>query len=135
MPYSFFILSMVTSPRNYVFRRPRFSCRCNSRSVHLPFQPLESSIRFMLNVSAFNPEKYLFFQIKSINTFFEWLNQSAILQLFPEIDEQGEQLHWRERQFMYGGASLRLGPPRLRQLRVKTGTHFYTITKRSTEFC
>ena len=60
-------------------------------------------------------------QIKSINSFFEWLNQSAILQLFPEYDEQGEQLHWRERQFIYGGASLRLGPPRLRQLRVKKG--------------
>ena len=64
----------------------------------------------------------LFFQIKSINSFFEWLNKSAILRLFPEYDEQGEQLHWRERQFIYGGASYRLGPPRLRQLRVKKGS-------------
>ena len=66
-------------------------------------------------------------QIKSINGFFDWFNNSAIMRLFPEEDVNGDRLHWRERQFITGGASFRLGPPRLRQLRVKKGITLFDI--------
>ena len=60
-------------------------------------------------------------QIRSINDYYEWLNNTAIQRLFPENDINGDRLHWRQRQFITGEASFRLGPPRLRQLRVKKG--------------
>jgi hypothetical protein len=43
---------------------------------------------------------------------------------FPEtnIDSGNTPLHWRERQHIEGGHLFRVGPPRLRQLRIRKGT-------------
>ncbi|KAL4240289.1 polycystic kidney disease protein 1-like [Mactra antiquata] len=60
-----------------------------------------------------------FTKIKSINEYFDWLRNTAIVNMFPEteIDGNRTELHWRVRQFIQGGVLFRVGPPRLRQLR------------------
>ena len=58
-------------------------------------------------------------QIKTAGDVYNWLNISVIPSLFPEFDLNGAPLHWTVRQFTNGYNNLRLGPPRLRQLRVK----------------
>ncbi|KAK3583595.1 hypothetical protein CHS0354_039414 [Potamilus streckersoni] len=60
-------------------------------------------------------------QIQSKEDFFTWLNKTAFPCLFPERTPSGQELHWREREFIAGFGSYRLGPPRLRQLRVREG--------------
>ncbi|XP_060565690.1 polycystin-1-like protein 2 [Ruditapes philippinarum] len=62
-----------------------------------------------------------FNSIKSPNDLFKWINDTMIPYLFREHDEYGMVLHWTERQFTYDH-HLRLGPPRLRQLRTKQVT-------------
>ncbi|XP_060581115.1 polycystin-2-like [Ruditapes philippinarum] len=53
---------------------------------------------------------------------FTWLKSSAIPSLFPEYNIIGEPLHWTEKQFTTGLNDLRLGPPRLRQVRTTNGS-------------
>ena len=62
-----------------------------------------------------------FKQIKTPGDVYIWLNKTVFPSLFPEFDLNGDRFHWRERQFMNGIHSLRLGPPRLRQMRVTQG--------------
>ncbi|XP_053378970.1 uncharacterized protein LOC123526495 isoform X2 [Mercenaria mercenaria] len=64
-------------------------------------------------------------QFQAITTpgdLYNWLNMSVIPSLFPEFDANGAPLHWTVRQFTTGYNNLRLGPPRLRQLRTKNNT-------------
>jgi hypothetical protein len=61
-------------------------------------------------------------QIKTPGDVYNWLNISVIPSLFPEFDINGAPLHWTVRQFTNGYNNFRLGPPRLRQLRMKNST-------------
>ncbi|XP_045163703.2 polycystic kidney disease protein 1-like 2 [Mercenaria mercenaria] len=63
-----------------------------------------------------------FHSITTPGDLFVWLNTSVIPSLFPEFDMNGAPLHWTVKQFTTGYVNLRLGPPRLRQLRTKNGT-------------
>ncbi|XP_045161835.2 polycystic kidney disease protein 1-like 2 [Mercenaria mercenaria] len=63
-----------------------------------------------------------FHSISTPGDLFVWLDTSVIPSLFPEFDMNGAPLHWTVKQFTTGYVNLRLGPPRLRQLRTKKGT-------------
>ncbi|XP_060599389.1 polycystin-1-like protein 3, partial [Ruditapes philippinarum] len=62
-----------------------------------------------------------FSKIQTSTDFYTWLNKTAIMKSFPEtnIDSGNTPLHWRERQHIEGGHLFRVGPPRLRQLRIR----------------
>ncbi|XP_052820335.1 polycystin family receptor for egg jelly-like [Mya arenaria] len=55
--------------------------------------------------------------IKSQGDMYNWLNVSVIPNLFPEFDINGSPLPWYEKKFISRYNTMRLGPPRLRQLR------------------
>ncbi|XP_052760826.1 polycystic kidney disease protein 1-like 2 [Mya arenaria] len=59
--------------------------------------------------------------IKTQGDMYNWLNVSVIPSLFPEFDINGSPLHWYDKKFMAGYNTMRLGPPRLRQLRTTNG--------------
>ncbi|XP_052217966.1 polycystic kidney disease 2-like 1 protein [Dreissena polymorpha] len=61
-----------------------------------------------------------FTEIKKQHDYFEWLNKTVLPRMFPEVDINNETLHWRLQQFIEGGTKYRVGPPRLRQLRIKS---------------
>jgi hypothetical protein len=69
---------------------------------------------------------FIFLKIKAPNDLFKWINDTMIPYLFRERDEYGMVLHWTERQFTHDH-HLRLGPPRLRQLRIKRGIQNVTF--------
>lgn len=50
-----------------------------------------------------------------------WLETIAFPTLFPQSEYNGERLHWRYRQYTAGLANFRVGPPRLRQVKVIQG--------------
>ncbi|XP_045214928.2 uncharacterized protein LOC123565009 [Mercenaria mercenaria] len=60
-----------------------------------------------------------FSSIRTTEDFFDWLNNTAIINAFPEYEKDADStpLHWRVRQFTEGGSHFRVGPPRLRQVR------------------
>ena len=53
--------------------------------------------------------------------YIKWLKTTAFPVLYPETDYNGDRLHWRLRQYFHDLTSFRVGPPRLRQLRVVDG--------------
>lgn len=61
---------------------------------------------------------------------FNWINKTMIPYLFREHDDDGHILHWIERQ-MTKDRHVRIGPPRLRQLRIKNGISLLTSTQTS----
>ncbi|XP_052820375.1 polycystic kidney disease protein 1-like 2 [Mya arenaria] len=61
-------------------------------------------------------------KIKTQGDMYTWLNVSVIPSLFPEFDINGSPLQWSDKKFIAGYNTMRLGPPRLRQLRAKNGT-------------
>jgi hypothetical protein len=69
----------------------------------------------------------LILQISTIDEFFSWLNDTAIVNLFPDNHYTGERLPWRVRQFMNDGSNFRVGPPRLRQMRTIKKSAFNII--------
>ncbi|KAL3877870.1 hypothetical protein ACJMK2_035514 [Sinanodonta woodiana] len=75
-----------------------------------------------------------FREINSTADLFTWLNKTALPSLFPERSLNGQKLHWREREFIAGFGSYRLGPPRLRQLRVKEAEIFIPHLGKFTSF-
>jgi hypothetical protein len=50
-----------------------------------------------------------------------FLSQTLIPNLFPENDYSGQALSWRYKLFSLDGVSFRLGPVRVRQIRVNPG--------------
>ena len=61
-------------------------------------------------------------QIKKPGDLFMWINETVIPALFPVEDINGNTLHWYYKKFATGYEFLRVGPPRLRQLRTTRGT-------------
>ncbi|VDI61169.1 Hypothetical predicted protein [Mytilus galloprovincialis] len=59
-----------------------------------------------------------FGKITHVKDYMKWLRYTAFPELYPETDYTGERLHWRLRQHFHDLTSFRVGPPRLRQLRV-----------------
>ena len=64
---------------------------------------------------------WTFFQIRNTSMFMAWLNITFLPTYFAFHDYDGNILHWRQRRFLEELANYRLGPARLRQLRVKPG--------------
>ncbi|KAL4220971.1 Single-stranded DNA-binding protein 3 [Mactra antiquata] len=57
--------------------------------------------------------------MKTPGDIYTWLNVSVFPSLFPEVDYNGRLLEWTEKDFTTGQNNIRVGPPRLRQLRSK----------------
>ena len=51
----------------------------------------------------------------------KWIDETFIKEFFKHDDYTGNKLHWRERMFLGNRANFRLGPARLRQLRIDKG--------------
>jgi len=59
-----------------------------------------------------------------MSEYYDWMNQTVLPTMFPQVDYTGVNLHWRKRQFIADLAKFRVGPPRLRQLRTTKGRSF-----------
>lgn len=59
-----------------------------------------------------------FKKITTTNQYMKWLETIAFPTLFPQSEYSGERLHWRYRQYAAGLTNFRVGPPRLRQVKV-----------------
>ncbi|KAK3090920.1 hypothetical protein FSP39_015723 [Pinctada imbricata] len=57
-------------------------------------------------------------QILTHDDYVKWLSETVFPAVFPEEEYNGERLHWRWRQYFSDLTNFRVGPPRLRQLRV-----------------
>ncbi|XP_050405684.1 polycystic kidney disease protein 1-like 2 [Patella vulgata] len=57
--------------------------------------------------------------------YFEWMNKTALPALFPETDYRGIRMTATQRRFSYNSANLKVGPPRLRQVRARIGNCSY----------
>ncbi|XP_061175577.1 uncharacterized protein LOC133184503 [Saccostrea echinata] len=62
-----------------------------------------------------------FEEIKTTEQYLDWLKKVAFPTLFPEKEYNGDRLYWRHRQYAEGLTNFRVGPPRLRQVRVVEG--------------
>jgi len=71
---------------------------------------------------------YIYIQINTTNDYIKWLDQVALPVLFPQKLYDQSKLHWRQRQFYSDLTLFRVGPPRLRQLRVKEGSYIFKYT-------
>ncbi|XP_055955095.1 polycystic kidney disease protein 1-like 2 [Patella vulgata] len=60
-----------------------------------------------------------FEQIKSHDDFFEWVDKTMIPAMFPTGDFRGNALDWRRKLFFDDHVNFRVGPARLRQVRIK----------------
>ncbi|KAJ8307755.1 hypothetical protein KUTeg_014695 [Tegillarca granosa] len=60
-----------------------------------------------------------FTKITNTEQLIQWFNWTAFPALFPEKEYNSKQLHWRWRQYFSDLYNYRVGPPRLRQLRVR----------------
>ncbi|VDI23342.1 Hypothetical predicted protein [Mytilus galloprovincialis] len=89
-----------------------------------------------------------FGKITHVKDYMKWLRYTAFPQLYPETDYTGERLHWRLRQNFHDLTSFRVGPPRLRQLRVtdssevlpffgkiRTRPKYYLPMEENRDFC
>ncbi|CAC5377684.1 PKD1L2 [Mytilus coruscus] len=89
-----------------------------------------------------------FGKITHVKDYLKWLRYTAFPELYPETDYTGERLHWRLRQYFHDLTSLRVGPPRLRQLRVtessevlpffgniRTRPKYYLPVEENRDFC
>ena len=56
-----------------------------------------------------------------MGNYFDWLEQYFVPNYFVETDINGVQLNWRERKYLVDQSSYRVGPARLRQLRMPLG--------------
>ncbi|XP_021356998.1 polycystic kidney disease protein 1-like 2 [Mizuhopecten yessoensis] len=56
--------------------------------------------------------------ITTTANYIDWLKLTAFPALFPEYEYNGEKMHWRWRQYYADLTNFRVGPPRLRQVRV-----------------
>ncbi|XP_077980091.1 polycystin-1-like protein 2 [Glandiceps talaboti] len=54
----------------------------------------------------------------------DWIEASLIPGLYAKMYYTGEEMHWRHKRFIKNRESYRVGPARIRQLRVKPGTTF-----------
>ncbi|WAR15291.1 PKD2-like protein, partial [Mya arenaria] len=66
-------------------------------------------------------------KIKTQGDMYTWLNVSVIPSLFPEFDINGSPLQWSDKKFIAGYNTMRLGPPRLRQLRAKNAVDIWGL--------
>ncbi|XP_033737965.1 polycystic kidney disease protein 1-like 2 [Pecten maximus] len=86
--------------------------------------------------------------IKTTVNFIDWLKLTAFPALFPEYEYNGEKMHWRWRQYYADLTNFRVGPPRLRQVRVveeeadypffgriKTFPEYSFTSEESKDFC
>ena len=71
----------------------------------------------ILNTMNRNPSEP-FHKINSTASFYSWLEQTAIPAILPVEDFKGDSLHWSDQQYIGDLTNFRIGPPRLRQLRV-----------------
>ncbi|XP_046352109.2 polycystic kidney disease protein 1-like 2 [Haliotis rufescens] len=62
--------------------------------------------------------EYPFEGIQSYDDFFTWAQSTFIPRLFPETDIRGSRLPWRKRLFFSDLINFRVGPARIRQLRM-----------------
>ncbi|WAR15130.1 PK1L2-like protein, partial [Mya arenaria] len=65
--------------------------------------------------------------IKTQGDMYNWLNVSVIPNLFPEFDINGSPLPWYEKKFIARYNTMRLGPPRLRQLRANNAVDIWGL--------
>ncbi|XP_063446781.1 uncharacterized protein LOC134726311 [Mytilus trossulus] len=101
------------------------------------------SLSFFSSICLLDPLK-----IRLVNDYIKWLRYTAFPELYPETDYTGERLHWRLRQYFNDLTSFRVGPPRLRQLRVtessevhpflgsiRTRPKYYLPVEENRDFC
>ncbi|XP_070581467.1 polycystin-1-like protein 2 [Ptychodera flava] len=62
-----------------------------------------------------------FAEIKTKEDYWNWLDQDFIPGYFPDVDYRGKLLSTMQQRYADNGVSYRLGPARLRQLRVRSG--------------
>ena len=63
-------------------------------------------------LESFEPE-----DVEDVGSFWEWIDETMIPEIYNEYDYLGDRLNWRERKFLSDRASYRVGPVRLRQIR------------------
>ena len=68
------------------------------------------------------------FQIDRISAIHAWLRNNLTNELYYHKDYMGKQVSAYDQKFIGNTIAMRLGPPRLRQLRVKNGWYFYSST-------
>ncbi|XP_076075848.1 polycystin-2-like [Mytilus galloprovincialis] len=113
----------------------------------------DRSYNFHQNIATklLNPQNKTlrqFDKITHVKDYMKWLRYTAFPELYPETDYTGERLHWRLRQNFHDLTSFRVGPPRLRQLRVtdssevlpffgkiRTRPKYYLPMEENRDFC
>ncbi|XP_060073681.1 polycystin-1-like protein 2 [Ylistrum balloti] len=65
--------------------------------------------------------QYGYGKISDASGYMKWLNETFYEKYFPENDYNGEPLDVRDRLFFSGLDNVKIGPPRLRQVRMKRG--------------
>ncbi|KAL3876144.1 hypothetical protein ACJMK2_034016 [Sinanodonta woodiana] len=66
----------------------------------------------------FPQDNIAFDEITCTTEYFQWLNGTAIKNLFPEKEYNNMSLLWRRKEYISEFSLFRLGPPRLRQVRM-----------------
>ena len=67
--------------------------------------------------------EYLFLQVSDGHKFWRWLSETALPSVYYMQKYNGDLTTMRERNYTDDMASFRVGPLRLRQVRVKPGIH------------
>ena len=75
--------------------------------------------------SPLKPTLLVIFQVNRTLGLFEWLDRHFIPQYFPENNYKNTSLYWTDKQFVSDLVSFRVGPARIRQIRVKSGNVAY----------
>ena len=60
-------------------------------------------------------------QVTSVEYFWRFVNVTLLPNLYPTRWYNGDKKGWRDRNFLTDGQSFRVGPARLRQIRMKEG--------------
>lgn len=58
--------------------------------------------------------------IKTVTSFYQWARNIVYPSLFPMTDYKGDRLVWLDKKFIKDGVNMKVGPMRLRQLRIQT---------------
>ena len=58
-------------------------------------------------------------QITDVTSFYKWTTNIVYPALFPENDNAGSRLRWIDKKFINDGVNMKIGPLRMRQLRIQ----------------
>ncbi|WAR15299.1 PKD2-like protein, partial [Mya arenaria] len=113
--------------------QPGTSCKCLEKRAEFNDRFEGYFAQYVVDIH------HLLYCIKTQGDMYNWLNVSVIPSLFPEFDINGSPLHWYDKKFMAGYNTMRLGPPRLRQLRttndVKCFEEYSIFKEEEEDFC